>query len=1300
MRQKGNIGKRIACILLSMLLWSEGSLVYAQTAKVRQTETIQKDTWREALPESKVEAVNSREEEQLDYVLGRPMTEEEDAAERQRMEEYISRLVPLDPGPEAPRLESGREPIVSTIPLPESYDGREEHLITSVKNQSPYGICWAFTSVLLAEASMVKKELLPLSEADLSEYHLAYYTYRFITDPLKGTEGDSNYRANVNDILDGGSNIGRAKNTLIGWMGAVPENVAEFTSAPMELPMTEAAAYGHNIGILKNVMEVNINDREAAKQAILDYGALGIMYYATTSPSYYNTSTAAHYVNSPDLIVNHAVAIVGWDDTYSKENFGYVKPANDGAWLIRNSWGPSYGKDGYFWMSYEDATIYPTVYAFEMEAPTVYDNNYQYDGAGMDEVCYTMNIFEVANVFTASANPGKAEILKAVSFDIDTANVNYSIQIYKNPQNPSNPTSGTAMIKAQTGTTSHAGYYTIDLDEEVWLQQGDTFAVVITFTKSDSAIYMVCEFGDTEENAETKAQIDAGQSFFKLASGWADMADYAGEGYYNLRIKAFTVNRDEIPVTGITMAETTGTIKVGETKQLEAEVIPTDATNQTIHWHSLAEDIASVDENGLVTGKSQGTVEIAATAEDGEHSIIYRLTVEADPVITSVEASQITAHQATVTIEANDGNNSQIADYRLEMTEGEGSPVITKQEAENTFFITHLSPVTAYTFQAEVEDSAGNTVQSSVSFTTPKELGAAAPEVGGGYEVNQTDGSTYVYTLKQIEGAEYQMDEEGWQESPVFEDILPNSTHIFYVRIKETDTREAGETRSTGEVEFPEIIPPDTEPPILEVTVGEGEAIAFEWYSMPQVLEIRAKDGGSGISSVSYQVDEGEEQLLFVGGEAVSAEWNNEAEPIQVQEGEHSYTICVTDKAGYQTVKTVEIRQDTLAPVLSELEIPSGDKLGEDFAKIAFQADDNGSFYYMLKTLAAAPTVQTLLLQDKNIMAAGGSCEISLKGLQPDTDYMVYILAQDKAGNLSEKIFTVAFHTKESIVNPEPIPIVQMAAAPNFSIKSGTYSANQYVTIQSATEGAAIYYTMDGTRPDTSSAKYTTAIQVDRSVTIKAIAIKEGMTDSQIISAVYVISRPFPFTDVAQDGQWKHQSVKYVWDNSMMNGISGTTLFAPDDSLTRAMFATVLYRMAGRPTVEFTTKFSDVKAGQWYSDAIIWANQQGIVAGRGDGSYGIDQYITREQIAKMLYEYARVRGYDITARKELSSFTDEKEVSSWAVGYMQWATAVEMITGKPNTDETYRMDPKGQATRAECAAMLMRFENRYDKEAQ
>ena len=191
----------------------------------------------------------------------------------------------------------------------------------------------------------------------------------------------------------------------------------------------------------------------------------------------------------------------------------------------------------------------------------------------------------------------------------------------------------------------------------------------------------------------------------------------------------------------------------------------------------------------------------------------------------------------------------------------------------------------------------------------------------------------------------------------------------------------------------------------------------------------------------------------------------------------------------------------------------------------------------------------------------------------------------------------------------------------------------------------------------------------------------------------------FSFSDVMiVKDNWKYESIKYVNERGIMNGISGTSWFEPNSQLTRAMFATVLYRMAGSPEVEYTNRFTDVEDGRYYSDAIIWASNQGIVSGMGNGTYGVNRNITREQIAKMLKEYARARGYDISQNEVLDSYTDVAEVSGWAVDYMKWATAVDMITGKPNSDGSYRLDPKGEATRAECAKMLMMFEQKYESE--
>ncbi len=186
------------------------------------------------------------------------------------------------------------------------------------------------------------------------------------------------------------------------------------------------------------------------------------------------------------------------------------------------------------------------------------------------------------------------------------------------------------------------------------------------------------------------------------------------------------------------------------------------------------------------------------------------------------------------------------------------------------------------------------------------------------------------------------------------------------------------------------------------------------------------------------------------------------------------------------------------------------------------------------------------------------------------------------------------------------------------------------------------------------------------------------------------------FSDVpVEQGNWKSDAVRYVRENGIMNGISGTDRFEPDSKLTRGMFATVLYRMARNPEMMAENVFSDVADGRYYTQAVLWAYSSKIAMGMGDGSFGVNNDITREQIAKMLCEFGKQQGYGVASAVSLEGFSDAEDVSSWATEYMKWAVDTGMISGKPNGDGSYRLDPKGKATRAECAKMLMMFMQKY-----
>lgn len=176
-----------------------------------------------------------------------------------------------------------------------------------------------------------------------------------------------------------------------------------------------------------------------------------------------------------------------------------------------------------------------------------------------------------------------------------------------------------------------------------------------------------------------------------------------------------------------------------------------------------------------------------------------------------------------------------------------------------------------------------------------------------------------------------------------------------------------------------------------------------------------------------------------------------------------------------------------------------------------------------------------------------------------------------------------------------------------------------------------------------------------------------------------------PFADVAEE-DWFYDAVSYVYEQGLMNGTSDTA-FEPDLTTTRGMIVTILYRLEESPAVTGTSSFADVAAGQYYADAVAWAAANDIVTGYDVYTFGPDDTITREQMAAILYRYADYKGYDVTATADLSAYTDADDISTWAQTAMGWANAEELITGVTTTT----LEPAGSATRAQVAAILMRF---------
>ena len=179
-----------------------------------------------------------------------------------------------------------------------------------------------------------------------------------------------------------------------------------------------------------------------------------------------------------------------------------------------------------------------------------------------------------------------------------------------------------------------------------------------------------------------------------------------------------------------------------------------------------------------------------------------------------------------------------------------------------------------------------------------------------------------------------------------------------------------------------------------------------------------------------------------------------------------------------------------------------------------------------------------------------------------------------------------------------------------------------------------------------------------------------------------------PFTDVSES-DWFFNDVKFVYQNGLMNGTSATT-FSPEGTTSRGMIVTILWRMAGSPDMEdkiWGYPFADVDATAYYGTAVYWARLNGIAGGYDDATFGPNDPITREQMAAILYRYAQYKGYDVSAKADLNKFTDADEISNYALEALQWANAEGLINGKGDGV----LDPKGQATRAEAAVILTRF---------
>lgn len=386
--------------------------------------------------------------------------------------------------------------------LPYSYDLRNIRTLNNVESQGTFGTCWAFAATAALETSLNGEQM------DFSVDHMTMNS-GFNIGPTEG--GDYNM----------------ALAYLAAWKGPVLE-----ADDPYGDGLTDASLEA--VKHLQEARRIEGKDLWKIKSLIMDCGSVESSLYMSIENEWdvsedYNSLNAAYYYSGSSA-PNHDIVIVGWDDTYSRENFSRM-PENDGAFICRNSWGTEFGDAGYFYVSYEDSNLGMTGMAYpRLDGPENYDNIYQSDMLGwVGTIGYKDESASFANVYLANQN----EVLKAVSFytvDKNTRYDIYGLEDFSESEDFEN------LVYLGSGYIEDSGYYTVDVPGIINIKKGSKFAVMVRISTEGSERPVAIEYQASE--LTSGADISDGEGYISYdGENWFSAED---EYQCNLCLKAFT----------------------------------------------------------------------------------------------------------------------------------------------------------------------------------------------------------------------------------------------------------------------------------------------------------------------------------------------------------------------------------------------------------------------------------------------------------------------------------------------------------------------------------------------------------------------------------------------------------------------------------------------------------------------------------------------------------------------------------------------------------------------------------------
>ena len=702
--------------------------------------------------------------------------------------------------------------------LPTQFDIREgnEELgiapieLPAVRNQNPYGTCWAHATCACMEINLIKKEL-ATKTIDLSELQLAYYAHYSALDPLGLTKGDSySYDYDTLCFACVGGNSQMSLGVLADGMGLSDENEVQklkyseiqnciHKDVPLDDDelhninlLEENLAYSNTYAKMIGYKEIDNNADSATeiKKAIMQYGAVMASYY---HDNLYLKDASYYYGYTHEA--NHAITVIGWDDNYNASNFK-SKPLRNGAWICRNSWGTNMFDDGYFYISYADGS-FGCAACFEAALADESDNIYFYDHFnGLSD--FNAN-YDAANVFTACGCKEGSEDIYAISMIMDGHKGDQArFRVYKYLTDPNIPDSCTD-FEEFTVTLSSNGYQYIYIDLQkdcnispIHLQEGDVFSIMMMHSERLS-VKACCEINSLP-----------GESFYRAEQN-GKLTEWEQADNFNFCFKVFTKDNansdnpeDYVAAESISVECDKLSLLTKESRVITAKVLPENATYKDVVWTSSDPDVVEViGYNRIRTGEKAGTATLTVTHQK-DKTLVKTVEIVVFPRVESIKtegpSSGEVGQQLIYTISWSPKVDGYTPNFNCKISD-ETIAKIDKVE-DGKIYVTAIRPGSVYlstTTDYAVSMNLGKSINVFQKYNVSYSL-----DGGINSEYNESfvyDSYPYLFTYKPVKSG---YDFVGWYLDPNFEEayvdgiVITGDITLYAKWIKKPDGGNGG----------------------------------------------------------------------------------------------------------------------------------------------------------------------------------------------------------------------------------------------------------------------------------------------------------------------------------------------------------------------------------------------------------------------------------------------------------------------------------------------------------------------------